>query len=822
MASVSSALRRISRRLLAAPFFSVVAVITLGVGIGANTAIFSVVYGVLLKPLPFHDPERLVGVWHSAPGLGFPVLNMSPAFYLTYREDGQVFEDIGVWDVWAVSVTGLGEPERVDALAVTDGTLPILRVQPLLGRTFTREDDLPGRPQRALLTHGYWQRKFGGDPGVVGRQLTVEGKPCEVIGVLPQTFRFLRSSPAMVLPIQFDRSKLFVGHFSYQAVARLKPGVSLGQANADVERLIPRVIDRFPLPPGFTLEMLSEIKLQANVRPLSADVIGEVDHVLWILLGTVGIVLLIACANVANLFLVRAEGRQQELAVRVALGAGRGRIARELLSESVTLGIAGGALGVLLAWAGIRLLVVLAPAGLPRLDEIGIDPIVLLFTLGVSVLAGVLFGLLPVFRFGAPSVTALKEGGRSASEGPGRHFARSALVVTEIALALVLLIVSGLMIRTFVAMRQIDPGFVRPLEVQTFRIAVPEALVADPVQAARTHEEIARRLARVPGVMSVGLSSSITMDGYDSHDPVFVEDFPEPGGRMAPLRRFKWISPGYHETMGNRLVAGRTFTWTDIHAQSPIAIVSENLARQYWKRPADAIGRRIKQAPTAPWREIVGVVGDERDDGAAEPAPKIVFWPMIMKQFWDDKVFSMRSLSYAVRSGRTGSPTFMKELQAEVWSVNPNLPLANVQTLDDIRAGSMAQTSFALVMLAIAAAVALLLGVVGIYGVIAYTAAQRTREIGIRMALGAEPASVSRLFLGHGLRLTAVGLVVGILASAGLTRFMAALLFGVGPMDAATYGAVSGSLGGVALLASYLPARRASRVDPIAALRSDV
>jgi putative ABC transport system permease protein len=426
-----------------------------------------------------------------------------------------------------------------------------------------------------------------------------------------------------------------------------------------------------------------------------------------------------------------------------------------------------------------------------------------------------------VLKFGAPSITALKEGGRSSSEGPERHRARSGLVVSEIALALILLVVSGLMIRTFVAMRQVQPGFVKPEEVETFRVAVPEALIKDPEQAVRTHEQIAARLARIPGVASVGLSSSITMDGYDSNDPIFVEEFPGPGGQIPPLRRFKWIAPGYFETMGNRIVAGRPLTWTDSYTYSPVCVISENLAREYWKEPAASLGKRIRQSPSNPWREIVGVVGDERDDGVAEPAPGIVYWPMLIKDFWTEPVFAARNMAYAIRSGRLGSSSFLKEVQQAVWSVNPNLPLANVQTLDDIRADSMAQTSFALVMLVIAGAVALLLGVVGIYGVIAYIAAQRIREIGIRMALGAQPGDVRLLFVRHGLVLTGLGVALGIGAAMALTRLMSSLLFGVAATDATTYAVVSGSLGAVALVASYLPARRASRIDPIIALRSD-
>jgi putative ABC transport system permease protein len=815
-----SRLRLVVRRLLRAPLFTSVAVLTLALGIGANTAIFSVVRGVLLKPLPFNEPDRLVGVWHSAPGLGFDTLNQAPSTYFLYRESGVAFEDIGLWDNTSVSVTGVGEPERVQALLVTDGTLGLLRVEPALGRRFTREDDTHNAPPRVMLAHAYWQRKFGSDQHIAGKHVMVDGKSREIIGVLPASFRFLGQNPQVVMPFGFNRAEVLLGNFSYQGVARLKPGVTIEQGNADVARMIPLLIEQFRLPPGFSRQMFDEVKLSPKVRPLAEDVIGDVSQVLWVLLGTVGIVLLIACANVANLFLVRAEGRQQELAIHAALGASWRRITWELLSESITLALIGGLVGLGLAYAGIRTLVGIAPEGLPRLEEIGIDPMVLLFTLIVSLVAGVLFGLIPVFKFATPHLAgALKEGGRLSSAGRERHRARNALVVVEIGLAVVLLVASGLMIRTFLAMRQVDPGFTRADEVVTLRISIPESLIKDPDQTARTHEQIVRRIEQIPGVSSVGLSSSITMDGFDSNDPVFVEDFPGPADRLPPIRRFKWIGENYFATMGRRQIAGRTITWTDIYNRAPIVMVSENFAREYWKDPASAVGKRVRESPKNPWRTIVGVVADERDDGAARPAPAVVYWPMIIAQFWDNPVMVFRNMGYAIRTSRLESPTLLKEIQQAVWGVNPNLPVASVQTLNEIRANSMAQTSFALVMLSIAAAVALLLGIVGIYGVISYIATQRTREIGIRIALGAARRDVSRLFLRHGFVLAAVGIALGMVAAAFVTRVMSTLLFGVGALDAMTYVAVAAGLGATALLASYLPALRAARVDPAVALR---
>jgi putative ABC transport system permease protein len=433
------------------------------------------------------------------------------------------------------------------------------------------------------------------------------------------------------------------------------------------------------------------------------------------------------------------------------------------------------------------------------------------------VLSGALCGALAVIRFGKPSMTALKEGGRSASDAPGRHRTRDALVVGQIALALTRLIVSGLMIRTFLAMRQVDPGFTRPEDVQTFVLAIPASLISDPQQAVRTFEGVVEQLARVPGVTSVGLSSSITMDGEDNGNYVAIEEFPDPDGTMVKLRRFKSIGPRYFETMGNRLVAGRSITWNDIHEQRPVVIISEPLAREYWGEPAKAIGKRVRGSSSRfPWREIIGVSGNERDDGLTQPPTAIVYWPLL------NESYRWRTMAYAVRSTRVGAPGFVRELEQAVWSVNPNLPLATVQTLEEIQVSSMTQTSFALVMLGIAASVALLIGMVGIYGVVAYAAAQRTREIGIRMALGAQIGDERKMFVRQGLWLTTIGIAIGNGIALMLTRVMSAYLFGVGPMDPMTYAAVSVALAAVALLATYVPARRASRVDPVVALRADV
>ncbi len=632
------------RTLKKSPGFTAIVIATLAVAIGANTAIFSVVNGVLLKPLPFHEADRLVGVWHTAPGLGFPVLNASASSYVTYREEGRVFEQLGLWNGASLTITGLGEPEQVDGLQFTEGVIPLLRVAPLMGRTFTAADVEVGSPDTLILSYAYWQRRFGGASDTVGKKLTVNGKPREIIGVLPKEFRFLDERGQIFLPLQFKRSELFVGGFNMMGVARLKPGVTLEQANADVARMLPLVAEKFPMPVGFTKAMLDSARLGPKVRPFKEDVVGDVGNVLWVLMGVGGIVLLVACANVANLLLVRAEGRQQELAIRTALGADWKRIARQLLAESLTLGLAGGALGLGLAWLGIRLLVRLEPGNIPRLEEIGIDPTVLLYTMAVAMVSGLLFGMIPIFRYAAPQMSmALRENNRSVSQGRQHHRTRKVLVISQVALALVLLITSGLMLRTFQSLRAVQPGFQNPSEVLTMRISIPSALMSDPEQVGRTYERIAASIAAIPGVSSVGLSSSVTMDGNTSNDPIFVEDFPAEEGKLPLLRRFKRISPGTFQTVGNPIIAGRDLTWADIHNVRPVVLVSENLAREFWKEPSKALGRRIRPYPNSAWREIIGVVGKEHDNGVHEEPPQIAYWPLVVKDFFDAKINASRN-----------------------------------------------------------------------------------------------------------------------------------------------------------------------------------
>jgi predicted permease len=813
------------RSLARMPLFTGITVLTLALGIGANTAIFSVIEGVILKPLPYPRSEELVTLDHAAPGVNLPSAGAAPFQYFTYREEGRVFQDVGLWSTGTVSVTGRAEPEEVPALFATDGILPMLGVQPMLGRLFSKADDSPGTPETVVLTAAYWRSKFGADNAVIGKPLMVDSRPREIIGVLPDSFRFLDRRVSLVAPYRFDRSKVFLGNFSYTALARLKPGTTVAQANAEVTRLIPLSLTKFPPFPGGNVKMFEEARLVPRVTTLKDDLVGDVKTVLWVLMGTIVLVLLIACANVANLLLVRAESRQQELAIRAALGAGTGRIAREMLVESVSLALLGGIVGMGLAFGGLKLLVALAPGNLPRLADIGVDVPVLLFTLVVSVAAGLLFGAIPIFKYSRGRVAlALRGGGRNATSSRDRHRARNTLVVAQIALALVLLVSSGLMFRTFAALRDVNPGFTKPEELQTFRLSVPSSQIKEHEAVARGHQAIIDKLSAMPGVSAVAVASTVTMTGQGWHDPLYARDKTYTESQIPPLRLFKIVSPGYMKTLGTPLVAGRDFTWTDIYEMRPVAMVSENLARELWGQPAAALGKWIRPYAKGNWREVVGVVGDMRDDGLNEKAATVAYWPMMMEAFTpspDDKVTVLRGATFIVRSTRTGSAGFVDEIGRTVWSVNANLPLAGVRTVKEIYDASLARTSFTLVMLGIAGGMALLLGVAGIYGVISYSVSQRSREIGIRIALGARPQAVTRMFVVHGAVLAAIGVAIGLAASAAAMRLISTLLFEVRPIDPLTYSLVALTLIGATVLASFVPALRATTVDPIDALRAE-
>lgn len=811
------------RRLVRSPGFSAVTVLTLAIGIGATAALFGVVNGVLLKPLPYPEPERLVGVWQTAPGLNIGQVNASPSTYFTYREESRTFADIGVWNSGSASVTGLAEPEQIPALYVSDGLLPILGVAPLHGRLFSREDDRPKAAGTVILTHGYWRRRFGSDARAVGRVLRIDGDSYTIIGVMPAHFRFLDLQASLILPMRFDRGKAFVGNFSYQAVARLKPGVTMAQANDDVARMLGMLTSKFPVAPGLNLKMIEEARLGPDVHALEEDVIGDIGRVLWVLMGAASLLLLIACASVANLMLVRTEARQQELAVRAALGASWARQARELLTESGGLGLAAGVIGTGVAYAALRALAALAPSGLPRIEEISFGPAELLFILAISAASGLLFGLIPVIKYAATPMLNdhLRQGGRTQSQGRERHRARNLLVVTQVALALMLLIGAGLMIRTIQAMTRVDPGFTDPAGILTLRIAITGKQAPEPERVVRMQNDIVDRLRALPGVTDASLGNSVTMDGNMSADPIFAEDKTYSEGTIPPIRRFKFVGPEYFRTMGNRLVAGRDFNWIETHTRRPVVILNEKLARELWQRPEAAIGKRVRESPKGIWREVIGVAGNEHDDGAHRPAPAIVYWPLAVGRIWDQEVAVRRNAAFVIRSPRAGSSAFLREVEKAIWAVNPELPLASVRTMQSIYSSSMSRTSLTLTIMAIAGGMALLLGVIGIYGVISYSVTQRTREIGIRMALGAAESQVRRMFLREGLVLAGVGVVCGLAAAYGAARLMSSLLFGVQPVDPLTYVLVPAGLAAAAALASYVPARRAAAMAPVAALRAE-
>lgn len=721
------------------------------------------------------------------------------------------------WDTQ--SVTGLTEPEEAQCLNVTAEVVPILGVQPALGRGFSEKDATPGSPLTMVLTNGWWQARFGGDHSAIGRRIMANGFSREMIGVMPASFRFLDRDAAFLLPLQFDRTRQFLGGFDYPGIARLKPGVTIEQANADVARMIPIALHSFPPQPGLTVKEFEDVRLAPKSRYPRQTLIGDIGKTLWVLMGTIGIVLLIACANVANLLLVRAEGRHQELAIRAALGASWRDIARELLMESVALGLLGGVLGLGLAYAAVQVLIWMAPANLPRLKEISIDPSVILFTLGIALLTGVLFGMIPVIKYaGSRIATELRGGGRPSSQSRERHRARSVLVVVQVAFALVLLVGSGLMIRTLQSLRRVDPGF-DSRDVLTLRIAIPESQVKDAIAAIQMEQGILEKIRALPDVTSVGLTTRIPTE-RGGHDLVYARDKSYSQG-VPPLRAFKFVSPGLPAAIGNRLIAGREFTWTDTYQRRPVAMVSQNLARELWQDPRRALGKQVREDLKGPWREVVGVVNDERDDGIQEKAPATAYFPLLMNDFEGDAVAVQRTVSYIVRSKRAGSQGLLTDVRQAVWSMNPNLPLANVRTLQEIYDKLLTRTSFTLVMLLIAGAMALLIGLVGIYGVVSYAVSQRRREIGIRMALGASQEELMRLFLAHGFVLALIGVTCGLAVSAALTRVLGSLLFDVNPIDPLTYAAASLGLISAAVTASYISGLRAMAVDPVEALRSE-
>ncbi|HTX36230.1 MAG TPA: ABC transporter permease [Bryobacteraceae bacterium] len=811
-------LRHAARRLCRNPGFTTVGVLTLALGIGAATAIFSLIEAVLWKPLPYPHSERLVALRHTAPGIHMNNLNLSAALYFTYSEENRAFQQVAMWKSGSATITGLAEPEEVPVLWVTHGFLPALEVQPALGRWFTALDDSPAGGRTVILTDGWWKARFGGDPSVVGRRILIDGNASEVIGILPASFTFMDRRFSLLLPQRLDRATVPLISFCCQGIARLKPGVSLAQATADVARMIPMAPAKFRLNPGTSAAGYRNTRIGPNLRFLKEELVGDIGRTLWVLMGTVGIVLLIACANVANLLLVRADGRRQELSIRAALGACWTRIARHLLLESALLGIAGGACGLALAYGALRALAAIGPEHLPRLHEIRIDPIALAFTMGTSLAAGLLFGLIPVWRYARPQLSeGLRGGGRSLSASRQRHRARNVLIAVQVALALVLLVSSGLMIRTFQALRRVDPGFTHPQQIETFRVSIPYTQVAEPEMVIRTEEAVLRRVQAFAGVSAAGMVDTLPLDPGSTH-PLYAEDHPQHDGSVPAIRQFKMVAPGYAAAVGCRLIAGRDLTWAETYSQAPVALISENLAREWWHDPRAAIGKRIRTALTDDWREVVGVLQDTHDDGIDQRSPGMVYWPLWQKN-WAGPGYVIRSVAFVIRTPRAGTARLRQELQQAVAGVNAGLAVADVQTLETVYDRSLARASFTLALLAVAAGMALLLALVGIYGVVSYSVSQRNREIGIRLALGAAIDEVIGLFVRQALALSGVGAACGLAIALLLTRLMKSLLFEVSPVDPLTYAAALAGLILAAALASYLPARRATRVDPAEALR---
>ena len=803
--------------------FTAVGLLTIAIGIGANAAVFSVVNSVLLKPLNYPKSEELVALHQTAPGAAGLAdfengLLLSPSMYFTYAEQNRTFQSLGVWIAGTANVTGLAEPEQVRTVEVSDGVLQALGTPPQVGRWLSPADQIPRGPERVMLSYGYWQRRFGGDRSVIGRNITIDSRPREIVGVMPKGFQFVDADFDLVRPLGFERDKLILAGFGFHGIARLKPGATIAEANADITRMLPIWMDSWSNGPGSNPHIYETWKITPMIRPLKQEVIGNVGELLWVVMGTIGLVLLIACANVANLMLVRVEARRQELAVRAALGAGWTRIVRGLLVESMMLGLLGGVLGVGLAYVGVRFLRAIGPANLPRLDDISIDARTLAFTFLLSVLSGLLFGLIPALKYAGPRTSlALRSAGRTISASRDRHRARNLLVVGQVAMALVLLVSAGLMIRTFEALRTVEPGFTDAQHLQLMRISIPDSLIQEPERVTRTQHGILDKLAAIPGVKSAAFVSEMPMEGFDSDwDEIFAEDKVYSADLIAPLRLYKNVSPGFLQTAGTTLVAGREMTWSEVYALQPVVMISENLAREMWGTPSAAVGKHLREFSNMPWHEVIGVVQDVHEKGVQQRAPETVYWPPLVQNRFTPAV---RTVTFAIRSQRAGTEAFLNEVRQAVWSVNPNLPVASVRTMQDVYGKSLARTSFTLVMLGIAGAMALTLGIIGIYGVISYTVSQRQREIGIRLALGAQGGHVLQMVLRQGAKLALIGVAMGVCAAFALTQLMRNLLFGVTAYDPVTFVAVAALLVVVVLLASYIPARRAMLVDPIVALR---
>lgn len=816
MGSILASFHSLARELGRAPGFLLVTVITLGVALGANAALFTVFNAVLIRPLPYPDPDRLVALKHDAPGFGVDYFQLSDGTYALYRKENRVLADLGIYRNGAVTLTGGGAPERLASANVTGSLFSVLESPAELGRTLQEADEKPGAEPVAVLADGLWRRRFGGDPKVVGTILWTDGVARRVVGVMPPGFAFPAPETAIWLPMAIDPAHYQIGDFSDPGIGRLRPGVSPARAARELSALvwrIPEVFGQQALP----LDMIKSAKLAVHVTPLRDTIVGDVERVLWIVLGSVVCILLIACANVANLFLVRAEGRQREMAVRTALGAGRGDIVRLFLGESMILSLLAGALGLGLAWAGTRLLVRLHPQRIPRLEEITLDGHVLLFTVLLSVLAGFFCGGLAAWRYGSPALAeTLREGGRGGTAGRGRLRARNVLVAAQVALALVLLICSGLMVRSFWRLRGVQPGF-DPRGVLTLRLDLPEAGYRDAPAILRFTDQLLERARAVPGVTSAAVVNTLPLGGSDSSTGYVIEGFPPSPDKLPPLLNEAFVSPSYFQTLGIPVLAGRTFESLVAHPETREVMVSRGLAEHFWPGKSP-LGKRLAVSGNdkPAWYTIVGVAGDVHVRGLETPPEERVYYPMA--RISGDSAWAPRDFSLAVKG--PGDPgRLVGPVRETIRALDPNLALSEVHPLEELTARSIQGTTYTMLLLAVAAAVALLLGAVGIYGVISYVVSQRTREIGVRMALGAKRDDISLLVLREGLAITLAGVVVGLVCALAVTRLMLALLFGVSPTDPGTFAAVAVLLVAVALLASWLPASRAAAVEPLEAIR---
>jgi putative ABC transport system permease protein len=799
-------LRYALRMLLKFPLFSGLAIITLALGIGANSAIFTVFDTVLLKPLPFVRPEQLVRIYNTGPQLErAPV---SPANFLDWKEQNRVFEHIAAYSWNDYTLLGRDVPERLLGARVSAGFFELLGVQPSLGRFFRDEEDAAGHNQVVVLNHEFWQTRFGGRGDIIGQRLTLNDQGFTVVGVMPAGFTYPSPEIQFWTPLAFTAGEKIVRDTNYLSViARLKEGVTIEQATSQMNLLAGQIARQHPeLNAGDNLKLIS----------LTEATVGEVRPILWILLGAVGLVLLICCANVANLFLVRGAQRQKEIAIRSAVGATRIQLVRLLLLESLLVALLGGTHGFVLAGWGIDLLLALKPENLPRLDQVRLDWSVLIFTGGISLATGLLFGLMPALQTTNPHLNEmLKEGDRSGTSGPARHRARDLLVVSEVALSLVLLVGAGLLIRSFVRLLKVDPGF-RPDHVLTVSIPLPISRYPEAAQQAAFFQRSLERVRELPGVRYAGAVTDVPLFGGSSTG-FDIEGRPLARPNERPMTDFRSASPGYFQAMGIGLIAGRTFTPDDRADSPPVALINETLARRYFGNQ-NPIGKRIGLSRPIDWREIVGVVRDVRNYGLASEVKPECYLPYLQNA----PDYLAGSASWMVMVVRTESDPlgYVGAIKETLHRIDPDQPIASIKPMTAYLAQSIAQRRFNMLLLAVFAGLALLLAAVGIYGVISYSVAQRQREVGIRMALGAQPADVI-LIVRQGMRPAFLGLVAGILAAIALTRFMASLLFEVSALDPLVFGLVGVVLMLVAAVACFIPARRALHLDPAITLRSE-